>query len=89
MKMTSDRFRELSRREFIRVAAAAAGSFAAGASALGALVGCGDNDETCDPAAGDFCLPSLGGAPDTFTGQVIAAFCDTVHLFEQGKGKKD
>lgn len=78
MKTASDKFRQLSRREFIRVASAAAGSFAAGASALGALAGCDDSPPACDPAAGAYCLPSLGGAPDDFTGQIIAAFCDTV-----------
>lgn len=78
MTTTRHTFRLLSRREFIRVASVAAGSFAASASALGALTGCDASEELCDSAAGEFCLPSLGGAPDTFAGQVIAAFCDTV-----------
>jgi hypothetical protein len=53
----------LSRREFIQVAGAAV-----------ALFGCGDNP--WDPNSPR--LPSLGGAPDSHDGRVIAAFVDTI-----------
>jgi len=63
-----------SRREFIRAASAAAGAFA-----LAPVLGCGaDPDTTCDPLIEGVCLPTLGGAPDTHEGHVIAAFVDTI-----------
>jgi hypothetical protein len=58
----------MNRREFIRVATMAAGALTLPTS----LVGCGTRPSE-DPA-----LPTLGGAPDTDEGRVIAAFCDTV-----------
>ncbi len=59
--------REWSRREFIRVAGAAAGLFAL------------DQVAGCLPSADDSPrLPSLGGAPDSDQGRAIAAFVDTV-----------
>ena len=71
-----------SRREFIRIAAAAAAAFAAA---------CRDDPEPpasegpeCKPSfegsadAGVPDLPHLGGAPDTDHGRAIAAFVDTI-----------
>lgn len=73
--------KQLSRREFARIAAATAGSFA-----LLPTLGCSENGDQepppdatgCDPAVAGVCLPSLGGAPDTHNGHVIAAFVDTI-----------
>lgn len=61
-----------SRREFIRVASLAAGAFT--------LKGCGSPAATpvCDPLVEGVCLPTLGGAPATPDGYVIAAFVDTI-----------
>jgi len=60
---------DVTRREFLRLCAAAAGA----AAALG-LPGCGaGGGETAGPG-----LPSLGGAPDSHEGKTIAAFCDVV-----------
>jgi hypothetical protein len=56
----------LSRREFIRISAAAAGLFA--------LDGCSSSQKS----VGDTGLPTLGGAPDTPEGRAIAALVDTV-----------
>jgi hypothetical protein len=70
----SKQLRELSRREFGRLAGIAATSIAA-SPLLSAVVGCG-GDEECDPRGN--CLPSLGGAPDNHEGHVVAAFCDII-----------
>jgi hypothetical protein len=64
----STNLQQFSRREFIRVASAAAGLFA-----LNDLAGC--SSDTPNAGAG---LPSLGGAPNTDEGRTIAAFVDTV-----------
>ena len=83
---------EVSRREFLRVAAVAAGAFAVpGALGCGGSTPAGDaggdagadagSDAGSDggPAAdAGFDLPTLGGAPDTPQGRAIAAFVDTV-----------
>jgi hypothetical protein len=63
--------RDWSRREFIRVAGALAGL-----AAVPGLGACGDDLQM--PRPGSSQLPTLGGAPDTYEGHVIAAFCDTV-----------
>jgi hypothetical protein len=63
----------MDRRDFIRAVSALAGAFA--------LPACSDNERrpgVPDAAPGSFDLPSLGGAPNTHEGRVIAAFCDTV-----------
>ena len=68
---------EPSRRAFIRVATAAAGAFA-----VAPILGCASEDtgldDECDPLLAGVCLPTLGGAPDTHDGHVIAAFVDTI-----------
>lgn len=59
---------DLSRREWMRLCGLAASGF---------LLGCsGGREPEC--AGESPCLPSLGGAPDTHEGRVVAAFCDTV-----------
>ncbi len=68
--------RELSRRQFIRVATAAASAFAA-PTVLNACASDSESEQpTAPPATSD--LPTLGGAPDTDEGYVIAAFVDTI-----------
>jgi hypothetical protein len=59
---------QLSRREFIQVAGAAASAFA--------LFGAGCGSSGSDPNSPR--LPSLGGAPDSHDGRVVAAFVDTI-----------
>lgn len=58
----------LSRREFISLSAATSTAFA--------LFGWGCAGNTPDPESPR--LPSLGGAPDSHEGRVVAAFCDTI-----------
>lgn len=74
--------RALSRRKFVKLATAAASAFA-----LAPVLGCGGKDTggtpdagstACDPAKVGVCLPTLGGAPDTHEGHIIAAFVDTI-----------
>jgi hypothetical protein len=80
--------KEPNRRDFIRVATAAAGAFA-----VAPILGCASEDAgpeaACDPVFDGVCLPSLGGAPDTHDGHVIAAFVDTIvpgaHRDPEGK----
>ncbi len=83
-RRTNEQLRALSRREFVQVATVAAGSFA-----LLPTIGCSDDDGNgddspdagpteCDPASDSICLPTIGGAPDTHVGHVIAAFVDTI-----------
>jgi hypothetical protein len=63
----------MDRREFIRRVSVLAGAFA--------LPACSDDQrrpEAADAAPGASDLPTLGGAPDTHEGHVVAAFCDTV-----------
>jgi hypothetical protein len=57
----------LTRREWLRLS---------GVALSGLWLGCGGRGPACDGS--DACLPSLGGAPDSHEGRVIAAFCDTV-----------
>jgi len=57
---------DLSRREFIQVAGAAASAFAL-------FGGCGAGLDPDSPR-----LPSLGGGPDSHDGRVVAAFVDTI-----------
>jgi hypothetical protein len=72
------RARDLSRREFGRLAGRAAAAVAASPLLGGLLGGCGGGG-ACDPASDPGgCLPGLGGAPDSHEGRVIAAFCDVV-----------
>jgi hypothetical protein len=64
----------MDRREFIQRVSILAGAFALPAA-------CGDNQVPSgkpDAGGADFNLPTLGGAPNTHTGRVIAAFCDTI-----------
>ena len=78
--------KEWSRREFVRVATAAATAFAsAPALVLSACDGAEpEPDAGLPPPPVDgggepvFPLPSLGGAPDTEEGRAIAAFVDTI-----------
>ncbi|MCC6526475.1 MAG: hypothetical protein IT373_27755 [Polyangiaceae bacterium] len=68
------RARLCARRDFIGLAAVAATAF------LGTAPGCAGDETTTEPppAPSDFDLPSLGGAPDTPQGRIVAAFVDTV-----------
>lgn len=68
------------RREFIRLASCAVGSFALlGATACSPTESTGaDAGLDCSEIPADACLPTLGGAPDSREGQVVAAFVDTI-----------
>ena len=60
------------RREFARIATAAAAAFA------GPAAGCGGEETSGEAPSDASTLPTLGGAPDTDQGRTIAAFVDTI-----------
>lgn len=78
--------REMSRREFVRVATIAGASLATGGLAAACEGPSAAPDASSAPDGGPapdaaelvFDLPTLGGAPDTDQGRTIAAFCDTI-----------
>lgn len=74
------RAREMSRREFVRVATIAGAAVATSGLATACEGGSTtpDGGVPTDAPEPTFDLPTLGGAPDTDAGRTIAAFCDAI-----------